>query len=241
MIIIEFFGPSGSGKSYFKKRLVKNFKFQILDYKSLYNLISDRSFFLKLYYSFIKSPYLQKIKNYSFVKKFKKIFYGLIKIKRIEYKEIRNTKEKLSKKIRFIKKLILNSEFTNNNKKIFENWANEELYVNHYAKNKIKKHKILIDSEGLVQRLFIYCYNKTNKKKIIKEYLNLIEIPKIIIFFKKKIINKKNTIRIGVNEEKKIFKLTLSELKKRDVLIIDSKIGINKAWLIIKKKFKSLQ
>ena len=63
MIIIEFFGPSGSGKSYFKKRLVKNFKFQILDYKSLYNLISDRSFFLKLYYSFIKSPYLQKIKN----------------------------------------------------------------------------------------------------------------------------------------------------------------------------------
>ena len=166
MIIIEFFGPSGSGKSYFKKKLIKNFKFRILDYKSLYNLISDRGFFLKLYYSFIKLPYLQKIKNYPFVKKFKKNFYGLIKIKKIEYKETHNTKKRLSKKIRFIKKLILNSEFTDNNKKSFENWANEELYVNHFTKSKIKKYKILIDSEGLIQRLFIYCYNKTNKKKL---------------------------------------------------------------------------
>ncbi|MDA9084595.1 hypothetical protein N9J95_00165 [Candidatus Pelagibacter sp.] len=238
MIIIEFFGPSGSGKSYFKKRLVKNFKFRILDYKSVYNLISDRSIIVKLFYSFIKLSYLQKIKNNLFISKIKKIFFGLIKTKKIDYENTIRIKKKLSKKIRFIKKLILNSKFSDDKKKIFENWANEELYVNHYSRKKIKKQKILIDSEGLIQRLFIYCYKKKEKKEIIKKYLDLIEIPKIIIFFNKKIVNKKNRIKIEENEEKKILKLTLLELKKKNILIIDSKIGISEVYLLIKKKLK---
>ena len=58
----------------------------------------------------------------------------------------------------FIKNLIKRSQFNNNNKKIFENWANEEIHANHYAKKKFKDKKVLIDSEGLIQRLFIYCY-----------------------------------------------------------------------------------
>ena len=117
MIIIECFGPSGSGKSYFKKRLIKNFRFRILDYKSIYNLISDRSVFEKLFYSFIKLTFLQKIKNIVFIKQMKKIFFGFIKIKEIEYKKIDYTKNKLRKKIKFIKQLILNSKFTNSKKK----------------------------------------------------------------------------------------------------------------------------
>lgn len=238
MIIIEFFGPSGSGKSYFKKKLVKNFRFKILDYKSVYNLISDRSLFSKLFYGFIKLPYLQKIKNNFFISKIKKIFSGLIEIKKLEYKKLNHLDNRLYKKIKIIKKLILNSEFTNSKKKIYENWANEELHVNHYAKNKIKKQKLLIDSEGLIQRLFIYCYKKKQKKKIIKEYLDLIEIPKIIIFFDKKRVSKKNIIKLEENEEKNIYKLTLLELKKRNILVINSKIGINKSYLIIKKKLK---
>ena len=40
------------------------------------------------------------------------------------------------------------------------------------------------------------------------------------------------------NEEKKIFYFILSELKKRNILIINSKIGINKSYLIINKKIK---
>ena len=59
-----------------------------------------------------------------------------------------------------------------------------------------------------------------------------------MVFFDKKIINKKNRIKMEKNEEKIIFKLTLSELKKRNILIIDSKIGINKSYLIIKKSIK---
>ena len=165
MIIIEFFGPSGSGKSYFRKRLVKNFRFRILDYKSIYNLISDRTIFEKLFYSFIKLTFLQKIKNNFFISKFKKKFFGIIKINQIEHGKIINTKNKQGIKIRFIKQLILNSKFTNNKKKIFENWANEELHVNDYANKGTIKQKILIDSEGLIQRLFIYCYKKKKKKR----------------------------------------------------------------------------
>jgi hypothetical protein len=238
MIIIEFFGPSGSGKSYFKKRLVKNFPLKILDYKSVYNLISDRSLVSKLFYNFIKLSYLQKIKDNFIISKIKKIFYGFIKIKKIENSQSTKRGSKLHNKIELIKKLILKSKFTNNNKKNFENWANEEVHVNHYARNKIKKQKILVDSEGLIQRLFIYCYKQKNKNKIIKEYLNLIEIPQIMVFFDKKIINKKNRIKMEKNEEKIIFKLTLSELKKRNILIIDSKIGINKSYLMIKENIK---
>ena len=238
MIIIEFFGPSGSGKSYFKKRLVKNFELRILDYKSIYNLISDRSIIVKLFYTFIKLPHLQKIKNNFFINKIKKIFFGLVNTKKIDHKKNTHVKNKLNKKINFVNKLILNSEFSDNEKKIFENWANEEIRANHYAIKKIKKPKILVDSEGLIQRLFIYCYKKKEKKKIIKKYLDLIEIPKIIIFFTKKIVNKKNRIKIEKNEEKKILKLTLLELKKRNTLIVDSKIGINETYLIIKKELK---
>ena len=238
MIIIECFGPSGSGKSYFKKRLIKNFRFRILDYKSIYNLISDRSVFEKLFYSFIKLTFLQKIKNIVFIKQIKKIFFGFIKVKEIEYKKIDRTKNKLRKKIKFIKQLILNSKFTNSKKKIFENWANEELHVNSYSKKRVLRQKILIDSEGLIQRLFIYCYKKKEKRKIIKKYLDLIELPKIVIFFNKKLINKKNTIKIEKNEEKKIFRLTLLELKKRNILIINSNIGVHEAYLIIKKKLE---
>mgnify|MGYP001325138191 CR=1 FL=1 len=37
MVIIEFFGPSGSGKSYFKKKLIKKYFYssKTYDYKSI--------------------------------------------------------------------------------------------------------------------------------------------------------------------------------------------------------------
>ena len=240
MIIIEFFGPSGSGKSYFKKRLIKNFAFKIVNYKSLYNIIGARSLFSKIFYSFVKIPFFQRIKNTYFAKKIKKLFFGIIEIKKIEYKNTAQLEPELYKKTKFIKKLIQKINFKNKYKKYFENWANEEIYVNHYAKKEFNDQKILIDSEGLIQRLFIYCYKKKNKREIIKKYLNLVEIPHIIVFFKKRKVNKKNEFQFKneENEEKKIFDLTLLELKKKNILIIDSTIGINKSYLKIKKKLR---
>ena len=234
MIIIEFFGPSGFGKSYFKNKLKNYFSFKILDYKSLYNLISDRNIFLKIFYRFIKLKQIQKIKNIHIINKIKKVFYGLIKIKTIETKKSIKSNYRLNRKKILIKKLIQDSNFDISSKKIFENWANEEIYVNHYAK-KIEHQKILIDSEGLIQRLFIYCYKKKDKKKIIKKYLNTIELPQILVFFEKRKKNKENKLKIKKNEEKIIFTLTMSELRKKNVLIINSKIGINNSFLKIKK------
>ena len=72
MLLVESFGSSGSGKSYFKNKLIKKFSFKVFDYKSLYNLISDRSFFFKLFYNFIKSSYVQKIKNTYIIRLIKK-------------------------------------------------------------------------------------------------------------------------------------------------------------------------
>ena len=236
MIIIEFFGPSGSGKSHFKERLVKKFSFKVLNYKTIYNLISDRSIISKLFYNIVKLPYLQRIKNFFFIKSVKKIFFGIIETKKIENNKNFNKERELKKKINLIKELIAKSEFKDK-KKILENWASEEIYVNHNAK-KITHQKILIDSEGLIQRLFIYCYNKKNKKIIIRKYLNLIEMPEIIIFFEKKRINKKNDFMINQKEEKNIFNLTIKELRKKNILIINSKIGTNKSYFKIKKKLK---
>ena len=234
MFIIEFLGPSGFGKSYFKNKLKNYFSFKILDYKSLYNLISDRNIFLKIFYRFIKLKQIQKIKNIHIINKIKKVFYGLIKIKTIETKKSIKSNYRLNRKKILIKKLIQDSNFDISSKKIFENWANEEIYVNHYAK-KIKHQKILIDSEGLIQRLFIYCYKKKDKKKIIKKYLNTIELPQILVFFEKRKKNKENKLKIKKNEEKIIFTLTMSELRKKNVLIINTKIGINNSNLKIKK------
>tara|TARA_B100000780_G_C21025487_1_gene411056 strand:+ start:781 stop:951 length:171 start_codon:yes stop_codon:yes gene_type:complete len=50
--------------------------------------------------------------------------------------------------------------------------------------------------------------------------------------------NKENKFKIKKNEEKKIFTITMSELRKKNVLIINSKIGINNSYLKIKKKLK---
>ena len=59
-----------------------------------------------------------------------------------------------------------------------------------------------------------------------------------MIFFEKRKKNKENKIKIKKNEEKIIFTLTMSELRKKNVLIINSKIGINNSYLKIKKNLK---
>ena len=60
--------------------------------------------------------------------------------------------------------------------------------------------KVLIDKfqklfrglqPSLIQRLFIYCYRKSNKKELIKKYLNTIKLPDILIYIKDIKIEKK--------------------------------------------------
>ena len=42
----------------------------------------------------------------------------------------------------------------------FSRWAKEEIIGNEHARNNKNIKSILIDSEGLIQRLFVYCYKK---------------------------------------------------------------------------------
>ena len=100
------------------------------------------------------------------------------------------------------------------------------------------KNAILIESEGLIQRLFIYCFKKRNKKKIIKSYLNTIFLPKILIIFKKVYINKKNRIKIDQKEINETIKIIELELKKRKILIIRSSDKIEETYKKISNLLK---
>ena len=101
------------------------------------------------------------------------------------FKNIQNHKFKNQdvEKLKKIKNLINNSNFNNKQKKIFLQWLYEEFVGSNTAKYIKNKRTILIDSEGLIQRLFIYCYKKKNKNKIIQIYLSLIRLPNIVVYF----------------------------------------------------------
>ena len=98
-------------------------------------------------------------------------------------------------------------------KKLFYKWAKEEIAGSNFAKNSRMKNAILIESEGLIQRLFIYCFKKKNKKKIIKSYLNTIFLPEILIIFQKFMFIKIE-LKINQKEINKTIKTIEHELKK---------------------------
>ena len=116
---------------------------------------------------------------------------------------------------------------------MFLNWAKEELLANDIAK-KVKKNKkqILIDSEGLIQRLFIYCYKKKNKQSIIKKYLSLINLPNLVVIFENSYYKKNNSLKLEKNEIDLIYKIVIKILKQKKITVLESKKGMKK---IIKK------
>tara|TARA_Y100000590_G_scaffold446552_1_gene580443 strand:+ start:16280 stop:16999 length:720 start_codon:yes stop_codon:yes gene_type:complete len=239
MNTIEFFGPSGSGKTYLRNKLIlKYFKEKkIYDYKSVNYNFSKNSGFVKIYFLLLKSKFIKKLKNILQIKKLKNSFLNSFyekykkNISTINYKK--NEYNNLNK----IKKLIENSNFNYNQKQLFLVWANEEFGGSKIAREIKDSNCVLIDSEGLIQRLFLYCYKKKNKPKIIKNYLNLINIPKALIYFKYFRSRKKYFYNFDNNELKNIFFLTLKELKKKKIILIDSNKSLEKIY----DKLKSLR
>ena len=236
MNIIEFFGPSGSGKTYLRNKLIlKYFKEKkIYDYKSVNYNFSKNSGFVKIYFLLLKSKFIKELKSFLKIKKLKNSFLNSFyekykkNISTIDYKK--NENSNLNK----IKKLIKNSNFNYNQKKLFLVWVNEEFGGSKIAREIKDDNCVLIDSEGLIQRLFLYCYKKKNKTKIIKNYLNLINIPKVLIYFKHFRSRKKYFYNFDNNELKNIFFLKIKELKKRKILLIDSAIGLKKISIKLK-------
>ena len=84
--------------------------------------------------------------------------------------------------------------------------------------------EILIDSEGLIQRLLLYCYKKKHKNKIIDDYLSLIKLPKILVYFDKNFKFKKK-LNLNQKELKTIYNKVLNILKKKKKLILIEKNG----------------
>ena len=91
------------------------------------------------------------------------MFHGFKKkIFKIYVENLENIFKK-SKEEKFSKitlKLIRKSNFSNQSKLIFTRWFKEEIAANYLISQNLKKIKFIIDSEGFIQRLFIFLYKK---------------------------------------------------------------------------------
>ena len=138
---------------------------------------------------------------------------------------------KKSKEEKFSKitlELIRKSNFSNQSKLIFTRWFKEEIAANYLIGQNLKKIKFIIDSEGFIQRLFIYLYKKKNKTQIANLYLKYCPMPSLLIVTDEKVIKKKlfsnKEFNMDYKELLKIYKATLKILKNnKRIKIINKK------------------
>jgi hypothetical protein len=182
MKIVEFFGISGTGKTFLKNLLVKNYKEKLIDvydYDKIIEIFLPNEevsifnrYILKIFFLFRKKNKPKELKRsfYRSKKLNRKINFFLY-IKKYVYKIylqcINNIFQKLKKKkfILISLKLINECNFSLENKEIFTRWLAEETVAHYLIKKNKKKLDLIVDSEGLIQRLFVYLYKKKKKKK----------------------------------------------------------------------------
>ena len=92
----------------------------------------------------------------------------------------------------------------------------------------LKKIEFIIDSEGFIQRLFIYLYKKKNKTQIANLYLKYCPMPSLLIVTDEKVIKKKvfsnKEFNMDYKELLKIYKAVLKILKNnKKIKIINKK------------------
>ena len=143
---------------------------------------------------------------------------------------IKNIFQKLKKKkfILISLKLINECNFRLENKEIFTRWLAEETVAHYLIKKNKKKLDLIVDSEGLIQRLFVYLYKKKKKRKIAKEYLKHCYIPNVVLITKKKLFIKKisrnQEFNMNYNELLKIYTITIKLLEtKTKISLVDDK------------------
>ena len=145
---------------------------------------------------------IRKILQNIYIKNLERIYQ---KYKRQEFKQ-------------YVHNLIENSNFSENNKLVFRRWFLEEISAKYLIEKNFSLIDYIIDSEGLIQRLFIYTYKKKNKKTIIKKYLKLCPLPDKIYITPLKRFKVKNfdnpEFNLNFEEQKKIYKEVLKNIKK---------------------------
>lgn len=255
---IECFGPSGTGKTYKKiiiEQYLKKKKLKIYDYKKAILSFSNQELKLSIkeklvlfYYKFIKSNSIKKI-SFIFDRNIKtKIISPNINLNHGTiykiYNEICNKVYKKFKKknplfVRFVNKSIKDSNFDLKAKNIFKSWFIQECAGKYLFNKHNKRHDILLDSEGFIQRINIYAYKKKNKLKIIQNYLKLCPLPEILIISKKrksiKIKNISKHLSISLREQTLIYQITLNNLRKKNNLIIVKNFFLKKTQNLFSK------
>lgn len=245
MKIVEFFGISGTGKTFLKNLLVKNYKEKLIDvydYDKIIEIFLPNEevsifnrYILKIFFLFRKKNKPKELKRsfYRSKKLNRKINFFLY-IKKYVYKIylqcINNIFQKLKKKkfILISLKLINECNFSLENKEIFTRWLAEETVAHYLIKKNKKKLDLIVDSEGLIQRLFVYLYKKKKKRKIAKEYLKHCYIPDVVLITKKKLFIKKisrnQEFNMNYNELLKIYTITIKLLEtKTKISLVDDK------------------
>ena len=106
---------------------------------------------------------------------YKKSFFQGLKEKIFKiYEENLDDIFKKNKEKKFTKitlNLIRKSNFSHQNKLIFIRWFKEEIVANYLINKNLNKIKFIIDSEGFIQRLFIYLYKKKKIRNKLQIYI----------------------------------------------------------------------
>ena len=244
MLVIEFFGLSGAGKTTIKNKLKKILllkKINIYSYKQVILKFSETVIQLSIkerialnYFKFIKSSFTQKKKtNFKNAinlkqnknKKTKRNLYLLRKFNLL-YREIClriffKFKKENKKFVYFVFQLIKSSLYSNKEKTIIKNWFIEECAANYIADKNKSMIDIILDSEGFVQRSILYFYKNKNIKYNINKYFSLSPLPNFLFYIEKKFITKKkkksNYFDIQDDIQSNIFDLIFNNLKKKRI------------------------
>ena len=217
MKIIEIIGPPCSGKTYFKnvlERKLKNDKIYVSTYsKTFFRFVfKEKNLTLLDLITLLYFKYFRLNKELNIIKKSKNqkklIKHSSLKnpISDFFYKNYFEICKKISlnknKKIQKIiySKIQKNQHVNNLNRNAYLWFIEFFAYLNILNKNK-KKVEVLIDDEGVMQKLFIFSELKFDKN-FTKKYINLSKDIDLLIHLKttKNKINQRSVKRFGSNK-----------------------------------------
>lgn len=208
---VEFIGPPGSGKSFYKRKISNFFKkneFDILDSSSIfyeeYNFLYKTSFFESFFLKIKKK--VTKKKNYFF----RLLNFYFEKVYNFENKyNYFNKKKTLKKFTDDYFKIFDKFEKKDYLKRKLRKWLHQELPSIYLSKKINSKSIIFINSEGINQRILRLILNHKEKTNSILRNLNYNFFESDILIF----LDTKPSICVSRLKERSPKRYTKSEIK----------------------------